>query len=124
VTFKRALFSNYTLWILAVLFSYPLQVVVLVVVQLRNDLEGPMHSTHIGAYACTNFVHGNTPFRCNLGRLVQNAAEGALLIDLFSFGIALAATVLAVALFLLGVRKLHLRLWARPNTSLERTREG
>jgi hypothetical protein len=120
---RRPLFSNSTIWIVALLFAYPLQVVVLVVAQLRNDLDAASHSTHIGAYACTNFVHGSTPFRCNISRLVRNAAEGALMLDVFTFGAPFFLALFAIAICLIGVRTVHLRLWARPKPSLERTRE-
>jgi hypothetical protein len=108
---------------LAVLLAFPLQVAVLFVAQLGNDLADVGPSAHIGAYACTNFVHGSTPFRCNLRELVRNAAEGAVLLDCFTFGVAFIVTALAVAVLFIGVRKLRLRIRARPNTSLERTRE-
>jgi hypothetical protein len=112
-----------TLWILAVVLAFPLQVLVLVVAQLSNDVENSAPSPSIGPYVCTNFVHGSTPFRCNLGRLVSNAVEGALLIDILSMGLMFILSVLAAALLLLGLRILHLKLWSRPNNSFERTRE-
>ena len=120
---SKPLFSNLTLWILAVMLAFPLQVLVLVVAQLGNDLEDVMPSVHIGAYACTNYIHGSTPFRCNFARLVSNAAEGATIMDIFTVGLAFILAVLAVALLLMGVRMLHLRLWLRLNTSLERARD-
>jgi hypothetical protein len=119
---SKPLFSNLTLWILAVVLAFPSQVLVLVIAQLGNDLKDVSPSVQIGAYACTNYIHGSTPFRCNLGRLVSNAAEGAVLLDVFTVGLAFILAVLAVALVLMGVRILHLRLWLRPDTSLERTR--
>ena len=120
---SKSLMSNLALWILAVLLAFPLQVLVLVVAQLGNDPDDVGPSLNIGAYACSNYIHGSTPFRCNLGDLVSNAAQGALLYDIFSFGMTFVLAVLAVALLLMGVRILHLRWWPRPNTSLERTRE-
>jgi hypothetical protein len=120
---SKPLFSNLTLWILAVLLAFPLQVLVLVIAQFGNDVRDVTPSVHIGAYACTNYIHGSTPFRCNLGRLVSNAVDGAVVLDVFTVGMAFILAVLAVALVLMGVRILHLRLWLRPDTSLERTRE-
>ena len=109
----RPLFPNLTLWILAVVFALPLQVVVLVISQLGNDLKDTIPSTHIGAYACSNFIHGSTPFRCNFGRLVRNAFEGALILDFFTVGLAFVLAVLAMALLLMGVRIVHKRIWSR-----------
>ena len=120
--FSKPRFSNLTLWTLALALAFPLQVFVLVVAQLGNDLKDTVPSVGIGAYACTNYIHGSTPFRCNFGRLVSNAAEGAVVYDVFTVGGAFILAVLAVAILLMGVRILHLRLWLRPNNSLERTR--
>jgi hypothetical protein len=106
--------SNRRVWIWAVLLAFPLQVAVLVGVQLRNDVAAVGPSTHIGAYACTNYVHGSTPFRCNFGRLVRNAAEGAMTLNFFTVGATFGVAVLAVALFVIGARKVHLRLSTPP----------
>lgn len=108
---RKPLMSNLTLWISAVLLAYPLQVLVLIINQLGNDPVTPMYSSSFGAYVCTNYIHGTTPFRCNLGRLVSNAADGALMMDIFSLGGAFVLAVLAVALLLMGVRTIHQRFW-------------
>jgi hypothetical protein len=112
---RRVGFSNITLWALAVLFAFPLQILVLVGVQLGNDVRATLPSTYSGRYACTNFVHGSTPFRCDFERLVHNAVEAAVILDFFTFGLALVATILATALFLIAVRAIHRRSleWAR-----------
>lgn len=120
---RHPLLSNATIWILAFLFAYPCQVIALIGVQLRSNPEGPIHSTNIGAYVCTNYVHGTTPFRCNFARLVRNAAEGAIVLDVFTVGGFFVATVLTIVILLSAIRMIHLRLWARPNTSLERSRD-
>src|SRR3569832_768375 len=101
---SRRLFSNFTLWTLAVVSAIPLKVLVLIVYQLGNDLADTFPSGQSGGYACANFVHGSTPYRCNFGRLVRNAVDGAVLLDLFTVGLALVFTVAAVALLLMGVR--------------------
>jgi hypothetical protein len=48
-----------------------------------------------------------------------------MMYDILTLGLTFALAILAIALLLMGVRVIHLRLWSRrPNTSLERTREG
>jgi hypothetical protein len=115
---SKPLFSNLALWTFAVVLAFPLQVLILVVVQLRNDMEALIPLQGIGAYACTNYIHGSAPFRCNLGRLVTNAAEGAMMYNIFTVGQTFILAVLVVALLLVAIRILHLRLWLRPNASL------
>ena len=119
----RPLFSNRTLWTLALVLAFPLQVLVLVIAQLGNDLKDTGPSMRIGAYACTNYIHGSTPFRCNFGRLVSNAAEGAVVLDFVSLGTAFILAALALAYLLMGVRILHLKWWLRPNKAYKQTRE-
>ena len=118
---SKPLMSNLALWILAAVLAFPFQVLVLVAAQLGNDLKDVGPLPRFGAYACTNYIHGSTPFRCNLGGLVSNAAQGAMMYDIFTLGLAFILAVLAVALLLMGARMLHQRLWSPPNTSLERT---
>jgi hypothetical protein len=109
---SKPLISNLALWILAAVLAFPLQILVLVAAQLGNDLKDVGPSTNIGAYACTNYIHGSTPFRCNFGRLVSNAAEGAMMYDIFTMGSTFILAILAVAFLLMGVRVIHLRWWS------------
>jgi len=103
--------------------AFPLQVLVLVVAQLGNNVEEVGTSSGWGAYACTNFIHGSTPFRCNFARLLHNSVEGAFIFDFFSMGLGFILATFAAAILLMALRILHQRLRSRPNTSLGRTRE-
>ena len=97
------------LWAWSGVLAFPLQVLALVVVQLGNNLEATYQSPGNGAFACSNFIHGSTPFRCSFSHLVSNAALGALLYDIFTFGVALVPAILVAALLITAVRRVRSR---------------